>query len=138
MINNKFTLFGLIKEYFDDDIDDELVDSDINYVSEDDIKKRLSNLPQNILLYRILMVDSVKDINTSLLGSHYSTDKNNLIDTHVFLSNKTYYLITVLADKSLIDVKSTVKNNINFPAEKEITLKNKGRGVVIKSITKIT
>jgi hypothetical protein len=41
---------------------------------------------------------------------------------------------TVDAPKSLIDVKTTMDNNALYPNEKEITLKNKGKGVKIISI----
>jgi hypothetical protein len=47
------------------------------------------------------------------------------------------YIITVLAPKSLIDIKETVFNNVLYPHENEVTLKNKGKGVEIVSIKKI-
>jgi len=64
-------------------------------------------------------------------------DKNNLIKTHSFLKNKKYYLIVVEANKNLINVNVTAENNVNFPNEKEITLKNKGKGVKIISVTEM-
>lgn len=106
------------------------LDSLIDYVKD---------LPENIKLYRILSVDSKEDINTKELGSHYSTSKKDLLDSHSYVEGygENYYLVTVEVDKKLIDIEETISNRILYPNEQEITLKNKGKGVEIIKIQKI-
>lgn len=99
----------------------------------------VKNLPETIKLYRIIAVDSKEDINTDELGSHYSTSKKGLIDSHTYVtgSGDEYYMVSVKAPKRLVNTKETILNRILYPNEQEITLKNKGRGVEITSIKKI-
>jgi hypothetical protein len=115
-------------------------------ITGEDAKSELENivsyvkeLPEELKLYRILSVDSKDDINQEELGSHYSTDKKNLLSSHDYVtgSGEEYYLVTVKAKKSMVDVMETLENNILYPNEKEITLKNKGKGVEIISTKKI-
>jgi hypothetical protein len=105
----------------------------------EDIVSYVKELPEELKLYRILSVDSKEDINKEELGSHYSTDKKNLLSSHDYVtgSGEEYYLVTVKAKKSMVDVMETLENNILYPNEKEITLKNKGKGVEIISTKKI-
>ena len=115
-------------------------------ITGEDAKSELENivsyvkeLPEELKLYRILSVDSKDDINKEELGSHYSTDRKNLLSSHDYVtgSGEEYYLVTVKAKKSMVDVMETLENNILYPNEKEITLKNKGKGVEIISTKKI-
>ena len=103
------------------------------------LKKHLENLPEEIKLYRIINVDDKSDINLKQLGSHYSHSKKDLLDSHTFAAGHgdKKFLITVNAKKSQIDLFSTLENNILYPNEQEITLKNKGKGVEIVSIKEI-
>lgn len=145
----------LIREYFDeldglddfrdldgfDDMDylDDFVKPKKNKTNQKEvkIKKELESLPMVVRLYRLLIADNIDDINLETPGFHYSMDKNNLLNTHSFLKDKNYFLLTVDAPKSIIDIPQTVSNNINFPNEKEITLKNKGKGSKIISVEPI-
>ena len=113
-----------------DDAED-MLDEIINYVN---------NLPNPIRLYRILVVDNKNDINVNQLGSHYSTNKKDLISSHSYLTGygEKYFIVTVKAPKELIDINQTIINNILYPNENEVTLKNKGEGVEIVSIRKLT
>ena len=99
----------------------------------------VENLPNPVKLYRIVIVDDKNNINTTYPGSHYSTSQKDLLDSHSFLTgyDDKYFLMVVRADKKLIDVNSTIHNNILYPNENEVTLKNKGKGVEILSIEKI-
>lgn len=105
----------------------------------DNLIQYIKDLPDPVKLYRIIMVDNKEDIDTEKLGSHYSTNKRDLISSHSYLtgSGEKYYLVTVKSPKKLIDVEETISNNILYPNEQEITLKNKGKGVEIVSISKI-
>ena len=128
---NKKRLISLLKTM---DITGEDAKSEL-----EDIVSYVKELPEELKLYRRLSVDSKEDINKEELGSHYSTDKKNLLSSHDYVtgSGEEYYLVTVKAKKSMVDVMETLENNILYPNEKEITLKNKGKGVEIISTKKI-
>jgi len=128
---NKKRLMSLLKTM---DITGEDAKSEL-----EDIVSYVKELPEELKLYRILSVDSKDDINNEELGSHYSTDRKNLLSSHDYVtgSGEEYYLVTVKAKKSMVDVMETLENNILYPNEKEITLKNKGKGVEIISTKKI-
>ncbi len=105
----------------------------------DDLIYYIKNLPDPVKLYRILMVDDKENIDTDELGSHYSTNKRDLLSSHSYLTGtgEKYYLVSVLSPKKLIDINQTIINNILYPNEQEITLKKKGKGVKIVSIKEI-
>lgn len=112
----------------------------------DDAEKELEHLvdwynglPQKLRLYRIVQVDNKEDIDLKKPGSHYSTEKKDLISNHSFAVGygEEKYLLTIVADKSQIDIDETFSNRINYPNESEITLKNKGLGSEIVSIKKL-
>jgi len=128
---NKKRLMSLLKTM---DITGEDAKSEL-----EDIVSYIKELPEELKLYRILSVDSKDDINKEELGSHYSTDRKNLLSSHDYVtgSGEEYYLVTVKVKKSMVDVMETLENNILYPNEKEITLKNKGKGVEIISTKKI-
>ena len=48
-----------------------------------------------------------------------------------------YYLITAKIPKKEVDLEETIKNNILYPNEMEITVKNKGKNVKIVKIEEI-
>ena len=98
-----------------------------------------NGLPQKLKLYRIVQVDNKEDIDLKKPGSHYSTKKKDLISNHSFAVGygEEKYLLTIVADKSQIDIDETFSNRINYPYENEITLKNKGLGSEIVSIKKL-
>jgi hypothetical protein len=101
--------------------------------------EKVKNLPDELTLYRVLNVDKKEDINKEQLGSHYSDKKKDLMSSHYFVDGgeENYFLVTVKAKKSMVDIMATLENNILYPNENEVTLKNKGNGVDIISIRKI-
>jgi len=105
----------------------------------DSIIYNIENLPEEIKLYRIVHVDDKKDIDINKLGNHFSTNKKELINNHSFADGvgDLSFLITVLSPKKLVDIEQTIYNNVLYPHENEITLKNKGKGVKVMSIKKI-
>lgn len=129
-ISRKHMLNQLKMMGFDDDSAKEELDSLIY---------SLKVLPDPVTLYRIVIVDNKSDIDLNRPGSHYSHSKRDLLNSHTFLtgSGEKYYLITVSAPKELIDVNETINNEILYPNETEITLKNKGKGVKIISVNRI-
>lgn len=104
------------------------------------LKDYYKNLDTEITLYRIVMVDDKTDIDFEHPGSHYSSSKKDLMDNYSFTTGvgKNAYMLTVKAGKKQIDVPESISNNILYPNEKEITLKNQGKGVKIIKVTKIT
>ena len=101
--------------------------------------KWFKSLPDELKLYRIIYVENEGDINLELPGSHYSISKSDLLRNHKYAVGvgDEKYLLTVVANKSLIDPQETISNNILYPHEREITLKNKGEGVTILKIKKL-
>jgi len=81
------------------------------------------------------ILDLMEDkINKEKPGTHYSMDKDELLKNHYTTIGtsefgKECFLITVLADKNLVDVERTIANNILHPDEKEVTLKKGGKGI---------
>lgn len=106
---------------------EEIVESEIEY---------LTNLPDKIELYRIIFADSKKEINKDELGSHYSDDKESLIQNSSFASGygEFKFLLTIKAKKDQIDIHNTLHNRILYPNENEITIKNNGKGVKVLSL----
>jgi hypothetical protein len=115
----------------------------------DDALYELNNLtdhydmiPDSVTLYRIVFADSKEEIDKQYPGSHYSLKKKDLLDSHYGpLRDSSYgekcFMIKVKAQKHMIDFYESIKNNILYPNEKEITLLNKGFGVDVIEITQI-
>jgi hypothetical protein len=103
------------------------------------IIQSIKKLPSEIKLFRIVRADDRKDIDTKTPGSHYAKNKKDLLSSHSFADGvgDFSFMITVLAPKELMDIDQTIYNNLLYPNENEVTLKNKGEGVKIVSIRKI-
>lgn len=90
----------------------------------------LNSLPNTLTLYRVVFLQSKKDLRDKELGSHYVLSKNDLDGAHYVKAHKNAkgepFILTVKANKSDIDEMATLKHNMQYPHEKEITLKNKG------------
>ena len=100
---------------------------------------RVKNLPKPLIGYRILVVNDKKDINLDEIGSHFSENKVELLSNHSFCAGcgEKYYLITAKIPKKELDLQEMIKNNILYPNEHEITVKNKGKNVKIVKIEEI-
>ena len=100
------------------------------------------NLPENLTLYRIIFAGSKDEIDVQYPGSHYSMNKKDLLKNHYgSLRDSSYgdkcFIIQVKVQKQLIDSYESIKNNILYPNEQEITLKNKGFGAKVIEITPV-
>lgn len=118
-------------------------DNDDALYQLNDITDFYDNLPENLTLYRVVFAGSKDEIDTQYPGSHYAMNKKNLLDSHyTSLRDSSYgdncYVIKVKAQKQLIDSYESIKNNILYPNEQEITLKNKGFGVDVIEITQVS
>ena len=100
---------------------------------------RVKSLPETLTGYRILVVNDKKDINLDEIGSHFSENKVELLSNHSFCTGcgEKYYLITAKIPKKEVDLQEMIKNNILYPNELEITVKNKGKNVKIVKIQEI-
>ena len=103
----------------------------------------LNNLPNEIILYRLLYIDDDNNIDEEFIGDHYTTNKRELLDNH-YNKGSIYgggegdpTLLRLIAKKEQIDVFNTLFNNIYFPHEEEVTLKNKGKGSTLLSVKKL-
>ena len=117
-------------------------DNDDALYQLNDITDFYDNLPETLTLYRVVFAGSKDEIDTQYPGSHYATNKNDLLDSHyTSLRDSSYgdncYVIKVKAQKQLIDSYESIKNNILYPNEQEITLKNKGFGVDVIEIMQV-
>jgi archaellum component FlaF (FlaF/FlaG flagellin family) len=101
--------------------------------------ERVKNLPETLTGYRILVVNDKKDINLDEIGSHFSENKVELLSNHSFCTGcgEKYYLITAKIPKNEVNLQETLQNNILYPNEHEITVKNKGKNVKIVKIQEI-
>lgn len=127
-INKKLLMHDLmIMDYNQEDAEEEL----------NNLIGWFKSLPNTLELYRIIYVDNETDINVKQPGSHYSVNKDELLSSHTYSSGHgdLKYLVTVSASKSLVDVQDTLSNNILYPNELEVTLKNKGKGAKVISLT---
>lgn len=104
-----------------------------------EIKNFLKSLPDKIKLYRILVLSSIDEINLDKPGSNYSLNSRQLEESYNILTGygTEYFMLTVLADRELVDIDETIVNNILYPNEEEITLKHKGKGPKVVKIKKI-
>lgn len=100
----------------------------------DRLISKIDSLPQSVRLYRVIFVDDPSQIDRTNIGNHYVLKMRDLEQSHQQISHVgggEPYVLTVKADKSLIDVPNTLINNMKYPHENEITLKDKGKGAKI-------
>jgi len=103
----------------------------------------LNELPDTITLYRLLYLNEGDEINKEELGDHYSDNKKELLYNHHNKGSiygdygENAILITVKVNKDQIDILNTLHNNIMYPHEQEITLKDKGKGTQLIDIINI-
>lgn len=96
-----------------------------------------------VRLYRILGVKNEKFIKKQELGEHWTPYKWHLNDNLLTIVSDIWdedveaYVIEALVPHSEIDIPQTIIQNLNFPNEEEINVKNKGRNLKIDKIYKL-
>ena len=130
-IIDKKTLISALKTM---DFDEKEVKNELKYHLN-----RVKNLPKTLTGYRILVVNDKKDINLDEIGTHFSENRQELLQNHTFCTGcgEKYYLITAKISKNEVDLQEMLLNNILYPNEHEITVKNKGKNVKIVKIEEI-
>ncbi len=110
----------------------------------DHILDLLDDLPEEVLLYRVVYLDSKSDLNKIKPGTHYVLNKESLLKNHYLLDivsshsgGEKPYLITIKVNRDKIDKSMTIDNNLRYPNEEEISLKNKGSGSKIIGLKEI-
>jgi hypothetical protein len=144
-MNNKYKLTKKEIEYLISLYEDNgIFDKDYALEELHSLVSYLNNLNNTLKLYRVICADSEEDIDDINIGSHYTLNRRNLLKNHYnggSIHSHCYgdrvFLLTVETTKTKIDVMETLSNNILFPSEEEITLKNKGKGSVILSIEEL-
>lgn len=116
--------------------------------AKEDLKELISMLngyKSPMKLYRIICADDINEINKNKIGSHFSLNKKNLINSHYLRGSvagdcrgEKVFLVTVEADKNLMDVMETLSNNILYPHEEEVTIKGGGSGVKVLDIEELS
>lgn len=99
------------------------------------------SMPDPVKLYRVVGVKNKKMIKTDNLGEHWTPYDWNLdgdmlmsIGYELWDDDTKPFVIEAMVPLSEIDVMQTIVQNLNFPNEHEINLKNKGNGAkMIKS-----
>jgi hypothetical protein len=104
----------------------------------EDLKEKIDfyqQMPNPVLLYRAIGVKDKKMIRTNDLGEHYTPYKWNINgDTLMSIGSENWdeetkpYVMEVSVLHSEIDIIQTIIQNLSFPNEHEINLKNKGVG----------
>lgn len=110
----------------------------------EDFKEKIDfykSMPDPVKLYRVVGVKNKKMIKTDNLGEHWTPYEWNLdgdmlmsIGYELWDDDTKPFVIEAMVPLSEIDVMQTIVQNLNFPNEHEINLKNKGNGAkMIKS-----
>ncbi len=113
----------------------------------EDLKEKSNfykQMPNPVILYRAIGVKNKKMIKTDELGEHYTPYKWN-IDGDMLLSigyenwdeETKPYVMEVSVPHSEIDIIQTIIQNLSFPNEHEINLKNKGKGAKFVKVYKL-
>ncbi len=92
----------------------------------------LKNMPKKVILYRLLNVESVEDINKEELGESYVGDKKMFEDEDFLESflhrygeeTKKWFIVTIETGQGNIDISGTLGNRAEYPDEYEIKLIN--------------
>ncbi len=109
----------------------------------DDLKDKIKEwkkLNDPCILYRIVSSETIDDINKEEPGEHWTMydwnldgDLINSIDDDTWEDNPLF-VIEAKVPLSEIDIKQTIIQNLSFPNEHEINVKEKGRNVEIIKI----
>jgi hypothetical protein len=105
----------------------------------EDFKEKIETwkkFPNPVKLYRVVGVKNKKLIKTDSLGEHWTPYEWNLdgdmlmsIGYELWDDETKPYVIEGIVPHSEIDIIQTIIQNLSFPNEHEINLKNKGKGV---------
>lgn len=95
------------------------------------------DIPNQFKLYRVVWAKSAAKVNKKKVGTHYIMNAEDIEDIVEKLwaehsSDETPFVLTVKANREDIDIPETIYNNLLYPYEYEITLKEKAMPEVVK------
>jgi hypothetical protein len=136
----------VLDEYYTDFEQEEALENVYNFI-DSDFPYGLQNLPNKVLLYRILDVN-VKDLKPNNIGQHFVGDKNLLFNSDFLNSiefiDKTELphkikengiIVTVEVNKDDIDLYETIRTKGNYLSEFEYTVRS--LNYIIKNIENV-
>jgi len=102
------------------------------------------NFSDPVTLYRVIGVEDEKAIRTDDLGEHWTQYEWNLggdmllsIGYELWDEDIIPYVIKAEVSLDQIDIKQTIIQNLSFPNEHEINLKNKGKNIKFIEVYKL-
>jgi len=130
------------------DIDDDKIRKIFDFIGSEgyndeedafiDFKEKIKyyqQMPDPVRLYRVVGVKNKKMIKTDNIGQHFTPFEMDIdgdmlmsIGWEIWDDDAKPYIIEVDAPISEIDVLQTIIQNLSFPNEQEINLKNDGKG----------
>jgi hypothetical protein len=114
---------------------------EIDYLLNAEFPSGFKNIPNRVLLYRVLLLEDNESINEYDVGEHFIAEPN-LIDIGFlekigvwdsWSDESKLWLLTCEVDKKNIDFERTIGNRLLYPRENEFTLFDKSK---IKMVNK--
>lgn len=102
--------------------------------------KDWKKMPNPIRLYRVIGAENEKAINTDELGEHWTNESWNLDgDMLLHIGSEMWedvdaYVVEALVPLKEINIIQTILQNLSFPREFEINLKDKGKNIKVDKI----
>jgi hypothetical protein len=149
VINNKKYRADEIVEEFDISGFNNKEDAieEMEYLLEADFPYGFNNIPQYVILYRVILIEDGEKINEEEIGEHFIADKK-MAYTLSFLEkigvwdnwsdDSKLWLLECKTKRQNIDIDATIGNRLLYPRENEFTLINASSVTIInkKSINK--
>lgn len=130
----------LYNDLNDDDAINEIVD-DLKLLLKSNYPNGFLNTPNNLTLYRIVKLNSPKELNIINLGGSWFSDAERIKDKNfidqLFNNSKNLYMITADIPIEKIDIPRSMIQRITTYIENEIVLIDDSN-IKIKSIDKIS
>jgi len=102
---------------------------EIDYLINSDFPNGLKNIPNTVILYRVLLLDDELDLDEQNLGIHFTSypkmDRGFLekigIWDNWYPDESTLYLLECETNKKNINIEETISNRVSYPREEEFT-----------------
>jgi hypothetical protein len=105
---------------------------ELNYLLSADFPSGFKNIPNTVILYRVVLIENGEIINEDKIGEHFVADPNS-IDAN-FLEKigvmdrwgdeSVLWILKCLTSKDNIDIERTIGNRLLYPRENEFTVLN--------------
>jgi hypothetical protein len=105
---------------------------ELEYLLEADFPYGFKNIPQNIILYRVLLLDNNIPVNEEEVGHHFISLRENIDIGFLekigvwdeWSEDSVLWLLECETTKDNLDIEVTIGNRLLYPRENEFTLKN--------------